>query len=88
MSKKQFYCLEVSLIISLLMTLLINMPCYGIRFERIQFDTALELKTICDGSFVKDQDGFLWIGCQTNLFRFNGTDFKSYSANIFFAPVL
>ena len=31
-------------------------------------------------SIVQDQKGFIWIGCDAGLFRYDGIRFKSYSS--------
>lgn len=48
--------------------------------DRVRFDDVIELKSICDRSFLKDRDGFIWIGCQTGLIRFDGQKTKVYTS--------
>ena len=57
-----------------------NRALSEINLEALRFETAVALNDICDSNLIQDQDGFIWIGCQNGLNRFDGL------AHITFAP--
>jgi signal transduction histidine kinase/ligand-binding sensor domain-containing protein/DNA-binding NarL/FixJ family response regulator len=51
-----------------------------IQKETFKFENVLHLKQQMDGGFLKDDDGFLWIGTTGGLFRYDGIELKNYKA--------
>src|ERR671913_574072 len=70
--------------------LLITVLVFRISFAQVTINTAREryravnwglregLSQACAGPMIKDVNGFLWIGTQGELSRFDGSVFKNY----------
>lgn len=48
--------------------------------ETIHFKKVFDLKQQLDGGFLRDSDGFLWIGGTSGLYRYDGFELKEYKA--------
>lgn len=48
--------------------------------DTVQFEKVLDLKQQLDGAFLKDRDGFIWMGSTGGLFRYDGHDLKLFKA--------
>src|ERR1044072_1919839 len=55
--------------------------CIGQEYHYYHYDVTDGLSGITVYSIVQDKDGFLWLGTETGLSRFDGSHFKNYTSN-------
>ncbi|MBL6445633.1 GAF domain-containing protein [Fulvivirga sp. 29W222] len=71
-------------LINLLLAIVCHVATFGqinnIRFERLTINNGLSQNTIM--SITQDEQGFLWVGTQDGLNKFDGYEFKAYTNNI------
>lgn len=51
--------------------------------DNLRFNQVIDLGSICDGGFIQDDEGFIWIACQNNLVRFDGIHSIRYTETEF-----
>ena len=63
-----------------LLTLFSSAPVIHASEGVVRFEKMFNLKLELNGAFLRDKDGFLWIGSVSGLFRYDGYELKSYKA--------
>lgn len=66
-------------VIAVLSFFFFGSPLYAHQ-EPIRFEKVFDLKQQMDGGFLKDRDGFLWIGGTAGLYRYDGFELKHFKA--------
>jgi len=67
------------IILALLIT--VSVRCIGQEYNYYHYDVKDGLSGSNIYTIVQDKDGFLWVGAETGLSRFDGTSFKNYGSN-------
>lgn len=68
-------------ILLLAVIIFITVPSFGQQYNYQQYNLKDGLAGLTVYSIVQDHDGFLWIGTETGLSRFDGKNFKNYTVS-------
>lgn len=72
--------LQLSLLWAFCMASLLCSPAYGQGFTFKNYTQAQGLKNLNVDCMLQDQQGFLWLGTDHGLFRYDGARFREYGA--------
>lgn len=68
-------------ILLLAVIIFITVPSFGQQYNYQQYNLKDGLAGLTVYSIAQDHDGFLWIGTETGLSRFDGKNFKNYTVS-------
>src|SRR6478609_3333226 len=69
----------MKLIVFTFFAFITTLKCAGQEYNYYHYDVKDGLSGINVYSITQDKDGFLWIGTETGLSRFDGLNFKNYT---------
>ena len=58
--------------------LLLALPCIAQRYSFVQYDEEQGLTNLAVQCFLQDHVGFVWVGTQNGLFRYDGHHFQAF----------
>lgn len=76
-----FTLVKPATILLLAVIIFISLPSFGQQYNYQQYNLKDGLAGLTVYSIAQDHDGFLWIGTETGLSRFDGKNFKNYTVS-------